>query len=104
MSMFDKLAEARIRDWQRRGCPNRKQALDSCGGGNLESQLLQEIVALRAAAKKEADERVRAEVLEQARKLKVQLVVLLERTGRPLAARKIEGRLDTPEGQSDASE
>jgi hypothetical protein len=53
----------------------------------LESQLLGEIIALRQSARAESDPEARTHLLAQARTREVQLLVLLERSGRPLAAR-----------------
>lgn len=87
MTGMDKLAEARIRDWVQRGRPRTGHEVDV---PSLETQLLQEIVDLRKKAKAALDPQERSEALGRARSLRTQLVVLLEQTGRPLAARGVD--------------
>jgi hypothetical protein len=98
MDMFDRLAEARIRDWQERGRPLASPGATSLGeAGNLETQLLAEIVALRAEARTVGDAAQQSALRKRARELKLQLMVLLESSGRPLAARQIERNLQAAE-------
>lgn len=93
MGLFDQLAEARIQDWIRRGRPHAEQAEPFVDGGALEAQLFGEIIALGQAARAEPDDRARMRLLEEARKRQLQLSVLLESTGRPLAAQALAERL-----------
>lgn len=93
MGIFDRLAEARIQDWTRRGRPHPKEVTEDLKGGTLESQLLGEIIALRQGAKAEPDDKARAHLLAEARRREIQLFVLLERSGRPLAAKTLAERL-----------
>ena len=85
--MFEGLAEARIQDWIRRGRPHPPQVSAALHGGTLESQLLGEIVALRQSARVEPDNDLQSHLLGQARSRELQLLLLLERSGRPLAAK-----------------
>jgi len=93
MGLFDQLAEARIQDWIRRGRPHREAVEGFVDGGTLEAQLLGEVIALKQAARSEPDEAARMHLQQEARKRQLQLSVLLERSGRPLAARALEERL-----------
>lgn len=93
MGIFDQLAEARIQDWIRRGRPHPEGVRGHVDGGSLEAQLLGEIIALRESARDEADDELRAHLLKEAGKREVQLFVLLERSGRPLAAKQLAERL-----------
>lgn len=98
MDPFDKLAEAKIRDWQSRGRPAASpNAVSMVDAGNLESQLLSEIVKLRAQARASSDPDQQHALGQRARDLKLQLMVLLESSGRPLAAQQIERNLDAAE-------
>jgi hypothetical protein len=107
MDMFDRLAEARIRDWQLRGRPVAPAGAASVGAAeNLETQLLSEIVKLRAEARATRDAAQQQALRQRARDLKLQLMVLLESSGRPLAAAQIERNLQAAEadepGEPDA--
>ena len=93
MAIFETLAEARIRDWQRRGRPHAETAVQDLGAGTLEGQLLSEIIALLESARDESDAGVREHLRDEARKRRIQLMVLLEKSGRALAAKAIEERL-----------
>ncbi|MDD9942712.1 MAG: hypothetical protein OXU20_16855 [Myxococcales bacterium] len=93
MGIFDQLAEARIQDWIRRGRPHPKEVADELQGATLEAQLLGEIIALRQGARAEQDPEARAHLFTQARSREVQLSVLLETSGRPLAAKALSERL-----------
>jgi hypothetical protein len=98
MGIFDTLAEARIRDWQRRGRPMGAPGDGPVGAaGNLETQLLGEIVKLRAQARASRDPAEQKALRKHARDLKLQLMVLLESSGRPLAASQLERNLEASE-------
>ena len=87
--MFEGLAEARIRDWIRRGRPYPPNLSEHLQAAPLESQLLGEIIALRQSAHGEPDSDARAHLLAESRRREIQLWVLLERSGRPLAAKAL---------------
>jgi hypothetical protein len=93
MGIFDLLAEARIRKWQERSPEEKKQqvkdALTISGDEPLEVQLFKEVIALRKAAQDAADQSAKKEIVARANKLQIQLMVVLDQSGRPLAARSI---------------
>jgi hypothetical protein len=88
------LAEAQIRDWQRRKEAGEVSAVASEGAGDsIESQLLRRIVELiERVARADEPDRVRLE--REARELEIRLMVTLEGNGLPLAARRIAGELE----------
>lgn len=91
MGILDTLAEAHVRDWQRRGRPSTPGGV---GGPtpNLETQLFTEILCLREAAEA-AEAADAARHRRRALDLQVQLCALLERSGRPLAAQQLGERI-----------
>jgi hypothetical protein len=92
------LVEARIRDFRQRTLEGRtKPAPESTGGESLEATLMSEIRELRKQAREAKDEEKMKSLLAEAQKLETQLMVLLESTGRPLAARLIADRLRATE-------
>lgn len=93
MNPFEILAEAKIRDWIARGRPA-GNPLHDLSEGSLEAQLLREIAALTAMAEQTAEAAERTALRRRARDLRTQLLVLLEKTGRPLAARRVEQMLE----------
>lgn len=97
VGLFDRLAEARIQDWIRRGRPHPKELATDLQGTSLEAQLLGEILALRQSASTEDRPDARAHLLREASKRQTQLFVLLERSGRPLAAKALADRLQALE-------
>ena len=93
MGIFDLLVDARIREWQERS-PEQKsrevaEALVITGTEPMEVQLFKEIIMLHKSAGKISDQSEQNEVLETANKLQVQLMVVLEQSGRPLAAQQV---------------
>lgn len=92
-SPFEILAEARIRDWQRRKNAGEVDTNPvEARGESMESQLLQRIVALTAqAAQAQGEERSQLE--KSAREVETRLMVILESNGLPLAARRIATEL-----------
>lgn len=101
MPLFETLAEARIQDWIRRGRPHNPALAGLLDGPSLEAQLLAEIGALRSAARlqtelqsgSETESETRQALLTASRKRELQLMVLLESSGRSLAARAIAERI-----------
>ncbi|GFO69495.1 hypothetical protein GMLC_30740 [Geomonas limicola] len=93
MGIFDLLAEARIREWQERSPEEKRQlaehAVTITGDEPLEVQLFKEVIALRKAAQKEPESETKDAMLAKATKLQIQLMVVLEQSGRPLAAQKV---------------
>jgi hypothetical protein len=88
MSVWDHIAEARIRDWLRTPPADRPSTPPMAPGLPLEVQLLADVRQLdRMAAA--ADDPASAEALRrQASDLMIRLLVLLEGEGRPLAAKR----------------
>ncbi len=93
MGVFERLAEARIRQWQARKPEDRV----AHGGGaqveSLEVQLLNDIVALREQIANAMEDATREGLSKTARELEVRLMILLEQSGRPLAAQQLSERL-----------
>jgi hypothetical protein len=91
---LDQLAEARIRDWQRRVAAGEVSATEGLPlkGESWESQLFHEIVALRLAARESTDEAEAQALRDRAEGLRIQLMVALERD-RPRLARILAARL-----------
>jgi len=93
MGIFDLLVEARIREWQERSPEEKQQAAEHAvtitGDEPLEVQLFKEVIALRKAAQKTPEQAAKDELLAKAGKLQLQLMVVLEQSGRPLAARQV---------------
>jgi hypothetical protein len=89
---IETLAEAKIREAQARGEFDnlkgrvRVLALKSCGGVPEELQLKEEIAALEEAVAAEEDEALRAELRRRLRRVRIELSLLYERTGRFHAA------------------
>jgi len=92
MGIFDLLAEARIKEWQNREPDQSDQtageAVAIVGNEPMEVQLFKEIIALHDSAG-HAEPAERQELLEKARRLQIQLMVVLEQSGRPLAAQQV---------------
>jgi hypothetical protein len=92
MDWLDQLVEARFKDWERRvredTAPPPPEVSPTEAEG-LEIQLYREIVALRQIADERPAGGEREVALARARDLELQLRVLLERSGRPLAAARI---------------
>lgn len=88
------LAEARIRDWQRRvaagEAPQKTTPLEM---QSIESMLFKEIVGLRLLARDTADADARAHLLQRANNLRIQMLIPLERE-RPLLARTLSARIE----------
>lgn len=93
MGLFDQLAEARIQDWIRRGQPSPEGVADHVKDGSIEAQLLGEIIALRQAAREEERPDAAEHLRKEANSRQLQLILLLERDGRNLAAQAIAVRL-----------
>lgn len=93
MNRLNLLAEARIREWR-----SRKQGVEEQAKGArprldteqpLEVSLWKQIVELRTKAKTATNATDREALRKRAGELETQLMVLLETTGRPLAARRL---------------
>jgi hypothetical protein len=85
---WEKLAEARIRAWQARPAGQRCAPAASGSGRPLELQLLEEALQLREQARATSDPAERSQLNQRSRQAETRLLVLLERTGRPLTARR----------------
>ncbi|MFO0563002.1 MAG: hypothetical protein U0269_33585 [Polyangiales bacterium] len=87
---FSKLAEARIREWQSR--PEKEREAKSDGElvrpAPLEVQLFDEARTLYEKARKSADAVEAAAMREKAAGIETRIMVLLEESGRPLAAQQ----------------
>lgn len=95
MADFRHLTEARIREFKEREArgETRPAPDQTAGGESLEAQLSREIRALRKQAKAEPEQA--DELLKRASRLQTQLSVLLEQSGRPLAAQLLVQRLSS---------
>lgn len=95
MGIFNLLTEARIREWQQREEPATSSANQEISVGPLsddpfEVQLFKEILVLLDKGRAEQiDSSTCQRLLNKAGQLETQLMVLLEQTGRPLAARQL---------------
>lgn len=92
MGFFDLMAEARIREWQQRETDPKKtgdNTLVITGNEPMEVQLFKEILVLHKAAGNLPDSQQQQELLEKARQLQIQLMVVLEHSDRPLAAQQV---------------
>ena len=94
MGIFDMLAEMRINEWQKRSAnrsPEEQAApVDSPVDETLEVQLYKEILQLREHAQEPGVSGEERDLfMTKAGLLETQLMVLLENSGRPLAARNL---------------
>lgn len=94
MGLFNLLTEARIREWQQRGpvtsITKQETSVDLLSDDPFEVQLFKEILLLLDKGRAEQiDSSTRQRLLDKAGQLETQLMVLLEQTGRPLAARQL---------------
>lgn len=84
---FSKLAEARIQEWNRRPASERQVASpEALSLEPLEMQLLQDARALYARARSATDATEAERLRQEAAHLETRIMVLLEASGRPLAA------------------
>ncbi len=99
MGIFNLLTEARIREWQQRAPDTTKNKQDTptvpLSDDPLEVQLFKEILTL---LDKSSDEQTDSATLHELRAkaglLETQLMVLLEQSGRPLAARQLAATIN----------
>lgn len=100
MGLFDRLAEARIREWQRERSPPQAAPPPDLRRSEepLEVELLKRILEWRARARETQDPNEKSSLLKRAAAAQTQLLVLLETTGRPLAAQRIARELDQRTG------
>jgi hypothetical protein len=89
------LAEARIREWQKARSANAPGTTTGSPAEPLEVRLWNQIRALRDQARLAAGQQ-QSELRKKASALETQLLVLLETTGRPLAAVKVAEALQSP--------
>ena len=90
------LAETHVREWQRRLAAGEVPAAAGLPlqAESWESQMFNEIVALRLAAAEAPDEPEAAALRERSERLRIQLMVVLERD-RPRLAQLLAARLST---------
>ncbi|MBL8679727.1 MAG: hypothetical protein JNK05_11205 [Myxococcales bacterium] len=92
MDFFSKLAEARIREWMQRPESERAKSAPAGEAGTdaapLEVQLFDEARALYEAARRSDDPDARRALVERAASIETRIMVLLEESGRPLAAQQ----------------
>ncbi|MGM0557841.1 MAG: hypothetical protein ACQEVA_15760 [Myxococcota bacterium] len=96
MGTWDSITEARIKEWQERRAEESgaDEKANTPVFETVESQLFDEIVAARAAAREVDDPAERNALLTRAKRTRVRLMVLLEKGGFPLLARSLQQRLD----------
>ncbi len=87
MTDWEKLAEARIQEWLRRTPPARTSPPDPIVP--LETQLLDEALGLARDAFEQPDGPTRKALLRRATEVETRLLILLESSGRPLAAARV---------------
>jgi hypothetical protein len=89
MDFFSKLAEARIREWQQRPEKERADVASTpLSIAPLEVQLFDEAMGLYARARSTVDPAEREAALAAAARIETRVMVLLEESGRPLAAQQ----------------
>ena len=89
MSSWEKLAEARIQEWLRAPQPGRPRPTDDGLNVPLETQLLDEALELAREVSELPEGPQRETTLRQGVAIETRLLILLERSGRPLAAARI---------------
>ena len=89
MSSWEKLAEARIQAWLRAPQPGRPRPTDDGLNVPLETQLLDEALELAREVSELPEGPQREATLRQGVAIETRLLILLERSGRPLAAARI---------------
>lgn len=90
MDPWSALAEARIRDWQRRVDRGETTRQPPVRLESLEGQLLKEILRLRLMAQQAPSDRPR--LMREAENLRIRLMTMLE-SDRPLLAQMINAKL-----------
>jgi hypothetical protein len=90
MDAWTALAEARIRDWQRRVERGETTRQPPVRLESLEGQLLKEILRLRLMAQQAPQDRGR--LMREAENLRIRLMTMLE-SDRPLLAQTINAKL-----------
>lgn len=93
MGVLERMAEARIRQWQERRPEDRAVHGRGLPTETLEVQLLNDIVTLREQITEAPDDTTRQALTKTARELETRLMILLEQSGRPLAAQQLSERL-----------
>lgn len=95
MSIFDQLAETRIREWRERGTPGKPglNADTPDRGHSFEIQVLHQIVELIQQAKASNNRIERAKIEQRAMQLEIQPMASLERNGFSLTAKRIADEL-----------
>ncbi len=90
------IAEARYKEWKRRREAGDAAPLarETPPAESIESQLFEEARSLKAAASRTGDPEERDALLKQADKVRIRLMVMLEKNGYPLLARTLQERLD----------
>ena len=90
MSVFEQLAEARIREWLARPAAERDAVIPADPAIPLEVQLQADITALDRMARQTPIAADAAAMRKRADETMVRLMILLESQGRPLAARHFQ--------------
>jgi hypothetical protein len=85
--LWERIAEARVQEWLRRPAKDRVASASQDGPtAPLEVQLLDDILRLLSEAAACVDESQAGELRRQADALQTRLLIVLEGSGRPLAA------------------
>jgi len=84
------MAEAKIRDWQRRKERGEVRSVPEAQLEGLESQLYREVVSEREAAAAASDPAVKQAHLDRAEAVRIRLMVILEKGDRPLLREAFE--------------
>jgi len=89
MTPWQKLAEARIREWQRKPAAARDRGVQpEAAVTPLEMQLLEEVMRLHEMAAAAKEPATADALRRQATGVETRLLIVLESSGRPLAAQR----------------
>ena len=90
MNPWQMMAEARIRDWQRRKERGEVRSVPDAELESLEGQLYNEVTRAREAAAAATDPLERQAQLDHAEATRIRLMVILEKGDRPLLLEAFE--------------
>jgi hypothetical protein len=94
MNPWQRMAEAKIRDWQLRKERGELRSVPDAALESLEGQLYNEVIRAREAAATATDPRERQAHRDRAEAARIRLMVILERGDRPLLREAFEKLLE----------